>query len=172
MLVFIGPCIAKKDESDEVDAVITFAELRQMLTARRIRPSNVERASFTPPLARKGAGFPVSRGLLQSMCLEGNHVDQRVIVAEGRVHFQEAIREYADGHLGSMQLELLCCEGCIIGAGNLCRGKEICSPSKCSQLPSRSFGEYAGGATAVGISKIEFEPQLPAGRSANRQSFR
>ncbi len=125
MLVFIGPCIAKKDESDEVDAVITFAELRQMLTARRIRPSNVERASFTPPLARKGAGFPVSRGLLQSMCLEGNHVDQRVIVAEGRVHFQEAIREYADGHLGSMQLELLCCEGCIMGPGTSAGGKKF-----------------------------------------------
>ncbi len=124
-LVFIGPCIAKKNESDEVDAVITFAELRQMFTARRIRPSNVEQASFAPPLAGKGAGFPVSRGLLQSMNLEGNNVDQRVIVAEGRVHFQEAIREYADGHLGSMQLELLCCEGCIMGPGTSPGGKKF-----------------------------------------------
>jgi signal transduction histidine kinase/iron only hydrogenase large subunit-like protein len=124
-LVFIGPCIAKKDESIEVDAVITFTELRQMLTARRIRPSNVEKASFASPLAGKGAGFPVSRGLLQSMSLEGNHVDQRVIVAEGRVHFQEAIREYADGHLGSMQLELLCCEGCIMGPGTSAGGKKF-----------------------------------------------
>ncbi len=124
-LVFIGPCIAKKDESEEVDAVLTFAELRQMFTAGRIRPSNVEQARFTPPLARKGAGFPVSRGLLQSMCLEGNHVDQRVIVAEGRVHFQEAIREFADGHLGSMQLELLCCEGCIMGPGTSPGGKKF-----------------------------------------------
>ena len=124
-LVFIGPCIAKKDESDEVDAVITFAELRQMFTASRIRPSNVETAYFSPPLARKGAGFPVSRGLLQSMNLQGNHLDQRVIVAEGRVHFQEAIREYADGHLGSMQLELLCCEGCIMGPGTSPGGKKF-----------------------------------------------
>lgn len=124
-LVFIGPCIAKKDESDEVDVVITFAELRQLFTGKRIRPSNVEEGSFTPPLAMKGAGFPVSRGLLQSMTLEGNHVDQRVIVAEGRVHFQEAIREYADGHLGSMQLELLCCEGCIMGPGTSPNGKKF-----------------------------------------------
>ncbi|MCK4879141.1 MAG: 4Fe-4S dicluster domain-containing protein [Bacteroidales bacterium] len=116
-IVFIGPCVAKKEESDEVDEVITFSELRSMFTSRRIRASNVERAAFTPPLAMKGAGFPVSRGLLQSMNLEGNHVDQRVIVAEGRVHFQEAIREYASGKLGSMQLELLCCEGCIMGPG-------------------------------------------------------
>ncbi len=116
-IVFIGPCVAKKEESDEVDEVITFSELRSMFTSRRIRASNVKRAAFTPPLAMKGAGFPVSRGLLQSMNLEGNHVDQRVIVAEGRVHFQEAIREYGSGKLGSMQLELLCCEGCIMGPG-------------------------------------------------------
>ena len=124
-LVFIGPCIAKKNESEEVDAVITFAELRQMFTSGRIRATNVEPTGFTPPLAMEGAGFPVSRGLLQSMTLEGNHVDQRVIVAEGRVHFQEAIREYADGHLGSMQLELLCCEGCIMGPGTSPNGKKF-----------------------------------------------
>lgn len=124
-LVFIGPCIAKKEESEEIDEVITFTELRGMLTTERIRPSNVQPVDFTPPLAKSGAGFPVSRGLLQSMNLKGNHVDQRVIVAEGRVHFQEAIREFASGNLGSMQLELLCCEGCIMGPGTSPDGKKF-----------------------------------------------
>jgi len=124
-LVFIGPCIAKKEESEEVDEVITFTELREMFTAKRIRSSNVEPSGFSPPLALQGAGFPVSRGMLQSMTLQGNHVDQRVIVAEGRVHFQEAIREYASGSLGSMHLELLCCEGCIMGPGTSRDGKKF-----------------------------------------------
>jgi iron only hydrogenase large subunit-like protein/anti-sigma regulatory factor (Ser/Thr protein kinase) len=124
-LVFIGPCIAKKEESDEVDEVLTFAELRFLFTTKRVRPSNAESAEFTPPLAMKGAGFPVSRGMLQSMNLQGNHVDQRVIVAEGRVNFQEAIREYASGELGSMHLELLCCEGCIMGPGTSPDGKKF-----------------------------------------------
>ena len=124
-LVFIGPCIAKKDESNEVDEVLTFAELRTLFASRRIRPSNVKVSEFTPPLAMKGAGFPVSRGMLQSMKLNGNHVDQRVVVAEGRVNFQEAIREYASGKLGSIQLELLCCEGCIMGPGTSPEGKKF-----------------------------------------------
>ncbi|MEN8202034.1 MAG: [Fe-Fe] hydrogenase large subunit C-terminal domain-containing protein [Bacteroidota bacterium] len=124
-LVFIGPCIAKKEESGEIDEVITFTELRSIFTARCIRASNVEPVEFTPPLAKSGAGFPVSRGLLQSMNLKGNNVDQRVIVAEGRVHFQEAIREFASGNLGSMQLELLCCEGCIMGPGTSPEGKKF-----------------------------------------------
>jgi len=122
---FIGPCVAKKQESDEVDEVITFSELRSMFTSQRIRVSNVEQAAFIPPLAMNGAGFPVSRGMLQSMNLEGFRVDQRVIVAEGRVHFQEAISEYASGTLGSMQLELLCCEGCIMGPGTSPNGKKF-----------------------------------------------
>jgi iron only hydrogenase large subunit-like protein len=124
-IVFIGPCVAKKGESDEVDEVITFTELRSMFTSHRIGTSNVEPAAFSPPLAMKGAGFPVSRGLLQAMNLEGNHVDQRVIVAEGRVNFQEAIHEYASGKLDNMNLELLCCEGCIMGPGTSTEGKKF-----------------------------------------------
>jgi len=124
-LVFMGPCIAKKNESDEVDAVITFSELRQLFTSRRVRSSKVKPFGFSAPRAMEGAGFPVSRGLLQSMHLEGNHVDQRVIVGEGRVHFQEAIREFAHGHLNDMQLELLCCEGCIMGPGMSPNGKKF-----------------------------------------------
>jgi iron only hydrogenase large subunit-like protein len=124
-LVFVGPCIAKKAESDEVDAVVTFTELRQMFAAAKIRITQALPGGFTPPLARKGAGFPVSRGLLQSMELEGNHVEQRVIVAEGRIQFQEAIREFAEGTLGSMQLELLCCEGCIMGPGTSPGGRKF-----------------------------------------------
>ena len=124
-IVFIGPCVAKKEESGEVDEVLTFSELRSMITAGRIRASNVVASEFTLPLAMNGAGFPVSRGLLQSMNLEGIHVDQRVIVAEGRVHFQEAISEYESGKLDSMQLELLCCEGCIMGPGTSPNGKKF-----------------------------------------------
>lgn len=129
-IVFIGPCVAKKGESGEVDEVITFSELRSMFRSRRIRESNVEAAEFSPPLAMKGAGFPVSRGLLQSMKLDEGHVDQRVIVAEGRVHFQEAIREYASGKLDSMNLELLCCEGCIMGPGTSPGGKKFVRRSR------------------------------------------
>ncbi len=124
-LVFVGPCIAKKEESDEIDEVITFAELRQMFTGKRIRASKVQPGEFSPPRALKGSGFPVSRGMLQSLSLDAKQGDQEVIVAEGRVHFQEAIREYASGELESMNLELLCCEGCIMGPGTSPNGKKF-----------------------------------------------
>jgi len=153
-LVFIGPCIAKKEESEEVDEVLTFAELRNMFTSRRIRASNVEGAEFTPPLAMRGAGFPVSRGMLQSMDLQGNHVDQRVIVAEGRVHFQEAIREYASGNLDTMQLELLCCEGCIMGPGTSPEGRKFIRRSQVLKHLHQRLQEANG-------TNREFRAELP-----------
>jgi len=156
-IVFIGPCVAKKEESDEVDEVITFAELRGMLTSRRIRPSNVEASAFTPPLAMNGAGFPVSRGMLQAMKLDGNHVDQRVIVAEGRIHFQEAISEYASGKLGSMQLELLCCEGCIMGPGTSPGGKKFVRRSHVLKHLHERVNQANGEVQGVRAEKLELD---------------
>lgn len=123
--IFIGPCIAKKDESLEVDAVITFSELRNMFRAKRIRQTNVDPSEFDPPLAMRGAGFPISRGLVQALDIDQSHLDHSVIVAEGRVNFQEAIREYKTGTLGSMHLELLCCDGCTMGPGTSRDGKKF-----------------------------------------------
>ncbi len=123
--IFIGPCIAKKDESKEVDAVITYTELRNMFRSKRIRQTNVEPSEFDPPLAMRGTGFPISRGLLQALEIDQAHLDHSVIVAEGRVNFQEALREYKSGSLEKMHLELLCCDGCTMGPGTSRDGKKF-----------------------------------------------
>lgn len=116
-VVFMGPCLAKKLESDEVDAVITFRELRSMLLKKEINSDEVEASDFDAPKAGRGAIFPISRGLLQTINISEDFLEGNVIVADGRVNFQDAIREFESGLLKSQHLELLCCEGCIMGAG-------------------------------------------------------
>lgn len=116
-LVFIGPCIAKKAESDETDEMITFMELREMFEERGLTPEQIEPTEFDPPLSGRGAIFPVSRGLLQTAGIKDDVFDGNIIVAEGRNDFQEAIREFEKGAIDSRHLELLCCEGCIMGPG-------------------------------------------------------
>jgi iron only hydrogenase large subunit-like protein len=116
-IVFTGPCIAKKEESAEVDEVLTFAELREMLKERNIDHRNVDAADFDPPMAGKGAVFPISRGLLQTVDIKDNAFEGNIIVAEGREDFQEAIKEFEAGLISEQHLELLCCEGCIMGPG-------------------------------------------------------
>jgi len=116
-VVFIGPCIAKKDESEEISAALTFRELREMLTEKHIKPADVKPTEFDPPLSGKGAIFPISRGLLKTVGYREDVIERNVIVAGGRSDFQEAIKEFETGQIAQEHLELLCCEGCIMGPG-------------------------------------------------------
>lgn len=116
-VVFIGPCIAKKAESDEVDYALTFSELRELFQSAGIEPQNVQPSEFDPPHAAKGAVFPISHGLLQNMEVASDLTKGDVIVAEGRRNFMDALQEFAKGDLKVRHLELLCCEGCIMGPG-------------------------------------------------------
>lgn len=116
-VVFIGPCIAKKDESEEVDAAITFRELREMFLKKKMTPQGLTPTDFDPPVGGKGAIFPVSRGLLNTVGIKEDIFERNIIIAEGRSDFQEAIKEFENGHISQEHLELLCCEGCIMGPG-------------------------------------------------------
>ncbi len=122
-IVFIGPCIAKKGEADscslpgEVDAVLTFVELRQMFEDKGIKAEDAERSDFDPPYAGEGALFPISRGLLQAAEIDENLITDDVVVADGRTGFVDAIKDCDSGNLKARLLEVLCCNGCIMGAG-------------------------------------------------------
>ncbi len=116
-IIFIGPCVAKKAESPEVDEAITFLELRELLLERNIQPSGVQPSEFDPPRAGKGGIFPVSRGLLQATNIREDVTVVDIVVAEGKESFKEAIREFDAGLISTHHLELLCCKGCIMGPG-------------------------------------------------------
>ncbi|MFP4060188.1 MAG: [Fe-Fe] hydrogenase large subunit C-terminal domain-containing protein [Bacteroidales bacterium] len=122
-VVFIGPCIAKKDESTEINEALTFRELRNIFSEYNIDPESVTPSEFNPPLAGKGAIFPLSRGMLQTAGLRDNLVEGNIIVADGRVNFQDAVKEFKEGFIEPQHLELLCCEGCIMGPGMSKGGK-------------------------------------------------
>ncbi len=119
--VFIGPCLAKRREAGsdrlqgEVDLAITFGELRALLDQAGI--AEAPPADFAPPRAGLGAIFPVKRGLLQAAELGEDLVANEVVSAGGRAAFAEAIREFTADKLGVRLLEVLCCDGCIMGAG-------------------------------------------------------
>ena len=122
-IVFIGPCIAKKGEAasvqieDEVDAALTFSELRGMLLAEEIGFESTEPDDFDAPAAGYGALFAISRGLLQAADIREDLVSGDVVAAEGRTDFVEAIKEFEAGDLDARLLEVLCCNGCIMGPG-------------------------------------------------------
>jgi signal transduction histidine kinase/iron only hydrogenase large subunit-like protein len=122
-VVFIGPCIAKKGEAasekleGDVDAVLTFGELRQMFKEADIRPETVDATEFDPPWSGPGGLFPVSRGLLQAAGIQEDLMTGEVIATDGRTNFVEAIQAVESKSMNAQLLEILCCNGCIMGAG-------------------------------------------------------
>jgi two-component system NtrC family sensor kinase len=123
-IVFIGPCVAKKAESSEIDEVITFVELREMFAGKNILPENTTLSDFDPPLGGRGAIFPVTRGLLQTANINDDAITGNIIAAEGRIDFQGALKEFEAGLIKNQHIELLCCEGCIMGPGLSKNGKQ------------------------------------------------
>ena len=122
-LVFIGPCIAKKGEAEseqiegEIDAVLTFIELREMFHRHAVKPESVAPSDFDPPHAGTGALFPISRGMLQAAQLGEDLLTGEIVAADGRPVFLEALKEFEGGDLNARLLEVLCCSGCIMGPG-------------------------------------------------------
>ncbi len=122
-VVFAGPCIAKKGEAGservwgEINAVLTFIELREMFRRAAIKPESVAPSDFDPPHASVGALFAVSRGMLQAAQLQEDLLSGDVVAADGRSEFVEAIKEFEGDHLDARLLEVLCCNGCIMGSG-------------------------------------------------------
>ncbi|MGB9623814.1 MAG: [Fe-Fe] hydrogenase large subunit C-terminal domain-containing protein [Phycisphaerae bacterium] len=159
-VVFIGPCIAKKGEiaseqlPDEVDAVLTFAELREMFRAGGLAPEAVSPCEFDPPHAGAGALFPISRGMLQAADIPEDLMAGEVVSAEGRTDFVEAIREFEAGDLDARLLEVLCCNGCIMGPGMQCRAPLFSRRSRVSQYVRRRRDVVDAGQWAENMARF------------------
>ncbi len=121
-IVFIGPCIAKKGEAEDktgidVSESITFAELRTLISLSKIDLDVVVEGDFNPPTPGLGALFPINRGMLQAADLKEDLVSGEIVTADGRNNFVEALKEFSSGDLEARLLEVLCCQGCIMGPG-------------------------------------------------------
>lgn len=140
-VVFIGPCVAKKAESNEVDEGLTFQEVREMFKIKGIDKDNIEPSDFDPPHSGKGGIFPVSRGLLHTLNKTDDICESNIVVAEGSQNFKDAIKEFEDGHISSQHLELLCCEGCIMGPGMSKGGQRYSRRTKISDFVKSRVNE-------------------------------
>ncbi len=122
-IVFLGPCIAKKGEvfseemDGEMDDALTFGELRTMFNMAHLKFKTIRESEFDPPFAKRGNLFPIRRGMLATAMIEEDLMTGEVVSANGKSHFSEAIEEFELGTLDCKLLDLLCCDGCIMGAG-------------------------------------------------------
>jgi two-component system NtrC family sensor kinase len=122
-VVFVGPCVAKKRASvdfihHEFEAVLTFAELRDVFAQRGMKPEDFpDDDRFDPPYGGLGMIFPIAGGLLQAADLTQDHVSGELVMAEGKDEFVNAIGEFEDVRTNIRLLDVLACQGCYAGAG-------------------------------------------------------
>lgn len=120
-VVFIGPCVAKKNEIEDaqvagdVDAVLTFLEFRSMLDAAGVSMEALPESEFDGPQPGIARIFPVSGGLLKSATLRGDVLNNEILVTEGKDNVLALLRELSDNAMEVKFADLLFCEGCING---------------------------------------------------------
>lgn len=111
--VFIGPCVAKKDEAQYyegiVDAVLTFDELTAMLKAANVeieqKPDSNEKS-----LARF---FPTTGGILKTMAKDNPNYTYMAI--DGTENCIAALKDIENGNIHHCFIEMSACVGSCIG---------------------------------------------------------
>ena len=111
--VFIGPCVAKKDEADYyagiVDAVLTYEELSRMLSEARI---TVDRTPDVNPNSR-ARFFPTTGGVLKTMAQDAP--GYTYIAIDGVENCMTALQAIASGKIHKCFIEMSACIGSCIG---------------------------------------------------------
>jgi len=131
-VVYIGPCIAAKEEvlrySDDgkVDAVLTFVELRQLFDEFGIKESTIEFSDFNAPLGYKGSLFAISNGILQASELSEDILNGSLVTIEGQEQTMNAIKQFDESiDFIKKHFNIFFCEGCIMGPGTSPNGKKF-----------------------------------------------
>lgn len=125
-VVFIGPCVAKKQEAlehDAIDFVLTFEELAAMLVSRSINPEQVV-ARKDDIASGHGRNFAIGGGVSKAVAtaLSENNDDVKVtaIYADGSAECKKQLLMMKVNRFQGDILEGMCCSGgCINGPATI-----------------------------------------------------
>lgn len=111
--VFIGPCVAKKDEAEHyegiVDAVLTFEELTAWFKEANITlEAETEKNDFS-----RARFFPTTGGILKTMAQ--NAPDYNYLAIDGVENCIAALRDIIGGKIHKCFIEMSACVGSCIG---------------------------------------------------------
>lgn len=111
--VFIGPCVAKKDEAEHyegiVDAVLTFEELTEWLRKEKIE---IDKTMDSAEESR-ARFFPTAGGILKTM--EQDIAGYTYLAIDGVENCIAALRDIENGKIHKCFIEMSACAGSCIG---------------------------------------------------------
>ena len=146
--VFIGPCVAKKDEAeyyeDIVDAVLTFEELTNWLAAEHIELE----AQMDAREDSRARFFPTTGGVLRTM--NKNESGFRYMAIDGVENCIAALKDIERGEIHKCFIEMSACVGSCVGGPVM---------EKYHRSPVR---DYMAVSTYAGTRDFEVEQPAPA----------
>lgn len=140
-IVFAGPCIAKKKESDlypeYLDIALTFDELRELLDEVEVTKEEVSKSDidFEPCRSASGVVYPIEGGMLQTLSefdkKDSSVVDDEHTSLSGLKGIMHLLEKEKFDDMQKMFCEFLACEGgCINGSGLKDKGDIILRKKK------------------------------------------
>lgn len=128
VVVFIGPCIAKKAEAVKypgvIDFVLTFEEVAAMFVGANINIAEIEADSYTSEASRDGNVFARAGGVLAAVLNTAKEIDSEAHIlphrCEGLENCKAALTGIRDGKIEANFFEgMACAGGCVGGPGTL-----------------------------------------------------
>lgn len=134
-VVFIGPCLAKKAEAEEmkdsIDAVITFSELDQWLREEGINATNLEVADFDYFSTARGQAYPLGSSLFKEDLESRFNKKFRYMKIEGIEHCRDFLQSASTNALNNYCVEINICSGSCLNGPDL--------PSACPSFYEREL---------------------------------
>ena len=151
-VVFVGPCVAKKDEAEYyngiVDAVLTFEEVTEWLKAEKIELV----ADMDDYEKSRARFFPTTGGILKTMARQA---DYTYLAIDGVENCIAALKDIESGKIHKCFIEMSACVGSCVGGPVMEKYRR--SPVK----------DYAAVARYAG--KKDFAVEMPDDESVKKE---
>lgn len=130
--VFVGPCLAKRIEAENVpnvDYVLVFADIQAMFEAKGVDVNALDASAFADEASAQSRRYAISGGVAAAVAnLIADKADYRPYAINGLTKDNvKALKKFALKGLddGCNMLEVMCCEGgCIAGPGCVSQPKK------------------------------------------------
>lgn len=151
-VVFVGPCVAKKDEAEYyngiVDAVLTFEEVTEWFKAEKIELV----ADMDDYEKSRARFFPTTGGILKTMARQA---DYTYLAIDGVENCIAALKDIESGKIHKCFIEMSACVGSCVGGPVMEKYRR--SPVK----------DYAAVARYAG--KKDFDVEIPDDESVKKE---
>ena len=129
VLVFIGPCLAKRQEAytdENTDYMLSFEEIGAMFVAKGIDVGNSDELTLDNDIDKTSRGYAVSQGVMRAIQTKlGDKATIRPVVINGiNKDSIKEMRSFAKSCPGNM-VEVMACEGGCVGGCNVIANTKV-----------------------------------------------